>query len=50
LLATALVVGADRAVAAAHVALGSDRLRAALPLVQPAVATRASRRALHDHK
>jgi uncharacterized protein (TIRG00374 family) len=50
LIATALVVGADRAVAAAHAALGSDRLRAALPLVQPAVATRASRRALHDHK
>jgi uncharacterized protein (TIRG00374 family) len=48
LVATALVVGSERAVAAAAKALGSDALADALPFLQPAALDRASMRALRD--
>ncbi len=46
LVATALVAGDERAVAAAHAALGPDLLAAVLPYLQPAVLDRTTRTAV----
>jgi len=48
LVATALMVGSDRAVRAAHDALGGDAVAAVLPYLQPAALSRSTRRALSD--
>jgi uncharacterized membrane protein YbhN (UPF0104 family) len=48
LVATALTVGAARAVRAAHAALGNDEIAAVLPYLQPAALSSATRRALSD--
>jgi uncharacterized membrane protein YbhN (UPF0104 family) len=48
LVATALTVGSDRAVRAAHDALGDDAVAAVLPYLQPAALSRPTRRALSD--
>jgi len=48
LVATALTVGAARAVRAAHAALGNDEIAAVLPYLQPAALSSATRRALPD--
>jgi hypothetical protein len=48
LVATALTVGSDRAVRAAHDALGDDAVAAVLPYLQPAALSRQTRRALSD--
>jgi uncharacterized membrane protein YbhN (UPF0104 family) len=46
LASTALAVGPERAVRAAHAALGDDDIAAMLPYLQPAALTRSTRRAL----
>lgn len=46
LVATALAVGSDRAVSAAHHALGSERLATALPFLQPAALGNDTRQSL----
>jgi len=48
LVATALTVGFDRAVSAAHAALGGDAMAAVLPYLQPAALSWETRRALSD--
>ncbi|HXJ64049.1 MAG TPA: lysylphosphatidylglycerol synthase domain-containing protein [Actinomycetota bacterium] len=48
LVTIALVVGAERAVAGAEIALGSDGLSLVLPYLQPAVFDRATRRLMHE--
>ncbi|HEY8217901.1 MAG TPA: lysylphosphatidylglycerol synthase transmembrane domain-containing protein [Acidimicrobiia bacterium] len=50
LVASALVVGAEAAVAAAIDALGTEAVAAALPLVQKPALTRSTRAALHHQK
>jgi uncharacterized membrane protein YbhN (UPF0104 family) len=50
LVATAALVGDERAVAAAGRALGADGLTELLPLVQSAALSPPARRALHDRK
>jgi uncharacterized membrane protein YbhN (UPF0104 family) len=48
LVTTALVVGQDRAVAAATASIGRDGLGKILPYLQPAVVDLTTRRAIHD--
>jgi tRNA A-37 threonylcarbamoyl transferase component Bud32/uncharacterized membrane protein YbhN (UPF0104 family) len=48
LVATALVVGPERAASAAAAALGNDDLQQVLPLVQPAAVERQTRHAISD--
>lgn len=48
LVATALSVGPERAVVAAMDAIGTEALTAVLPLLQPAVLDRDTRRAVHE--
>ncbi|MFN8172835.1 MAG: lysylphosphatidylglycerol synthase transmembrane domain-containing protein [Candidatus Nanopelagicales bacterium] len=48
LVATALVVGQDRALARARAALGADATIDLLPYLQPAVLSRSQRQAVHD--
>src|SRR3954452_17487510 len=48
LVATALIVGFDRAVSAAQAALGGDAMAAVLPYLQPAALSSETRRALSD--
>jgi uncharacterized protein (TIRG00374 family) len=48
LVTTALVVGTDRAVAAATAVLGNDAFANILPFLQPAVLDHDTRRAVHD--
>jgi uncharacterized membrane protein YbhN (UPF0104 family) len=48
LVATALAVGSERAVRAAHAALGDDEIAALLPYLQPAALSWRTRRAISD--
>ncbi|WP_163542294.1 lysylphosphatidylglycerol synthase transmembrane domain-containing protein [Occultella kanbiaonis] len=48
LIATALVLGPERAVAAASAALGAERLGEALPLLQPGLLGRTTRKQVRD--
>ena len=48
LVTTALVVGPDRAIAAATAALGNDAFASLLPFLQPAVLDRETRRAVRE--
>ena len=50
LVATAVLVGAERAVAAAAEVVPGDQLAAALPLIQPLALSAATRRQVHDDK
>jgi undecaprenyl-diphosphatase len=49
LVATAVIVGPERAADAAVAAVGADALRAALPFVQPVVISRSTRHAIGKH-
>jgi len=48
LVATALLVGPERAIAAANAALGSEGLADVIPFLQPAALAWPTRRAIHD--
>jgi uncharacterized membrane protein YbhN (UPF0104 family) len=50
LVTTALVAGPDRAVASAIRALGSEAVARSVPLLQPVLLTRSTRRALREHR
>ncbi|HMK10870.1 MAG TPA: flippase-like domain-containing protein, partial [Acidimicrobiales bacterium] len=50
LVATAVLVGPDRALAAARTAIGDERLTEALPFIQPAALTPALRDEAHDNE